>query len=593
MEMTDVATASANDGNGQLPTWAKDLARKWNTGAYKTFVVHGNVSDLFPLTKTNGGEYGDIKSFFSKRVFPERDSMMFFDVGEGLTFSEAKDRGDFFSWLSTFDSVEGTSFASGVPKDFGELFPILKRFLKSKIDMNESVTLIVDFAEKVFPNSQQQSPEERGAVVDCLKLISSQAILDADVCVVMLTDSLVELNRDIVKSSRVALVKIDLPEVAERAAFLQSKNASDICNSEEFESKAGIAADVLARNTSGMNLVKMSQMMAEVVRAGQKFDFTTIANFKKKVIEDFCGGLVRFKQPKTGLSLDSVATHDKAKAKLRSIAWLISHGKSESLERGILLPGRVGVGKSFIVDCFASECGLPVMELGEFRSKWVGDTEAQLSKVLLTIKALGPVIVVVDEADAVFGNRGDSSGDSGLSGRVFATLAAHIGDSSMRGRELWIAMTSRPDYLAIDMKRQGRFGLSIPLFPAQTEKDVVDLFEVVARTKKMKLDESALNYVKENLKDRQLTGSDVESIIARTIESAELASRSKDDVNVEDIKTAVSSFIDPLDPNLLELQELAAVLACSDNRFLPEKYRGCDRTALRQRFDVLKRQNVR
>ena len=72
-----------------------------------------------------------------------------------------------------------------------------------------------------------------------------------------------------------------------------------------------------------------------------------------------------------------------------------------------------------------------------------------------------PVIVVVDEADAVFGNR-SSDGDSGVSTRIFAAFAAHLGDSSLRGRELWVAMTSRPDLLAIDMKRQGRFGLALP-----------------------------------------------------------------------------------------------------------------------------------
>ena len=64
----------------------------------------------------------------------------------------------------------------------------------------------------------------------------------------------------------------------------------------------------------------------------------------------------------------------------------------------VIFCGPVGVGKSFLVDCFASECGLPVMEIGEFRSKWVGDTERQQARVLMTIRALGPVIVVVDEA---------------------------------------------------------------------------------------------------------------------------------------------------------------------------------------------------
>ena len=110
---------------------------------------------------------------------------------------------------------------------------------------------------------------------------------------------------------------------------------------------------------------------------------------------------MRFKDPKPGAGLDQVATHTAAKKKLRELAWLIKNAKTDVLERGVLLPGRVGVGKSFLIDCFASECGLPVMEMGEFRSKWVGDTERQQTRILMTIRALGPVIVVVDEADAV------------------------------------------------------------------------------------------------------------------------------------------------------------------------------------------------
>ena len=238
----------------------------------------------------------------------------------------------------------------------------------------------------------------------------------------------------------------------------------------------------------------------------------------------------------------------------------------------------MGVGKSFLVDCFASECGLPVMEMGEFRSKWVGDTERQQMRILMTIRALGPVIVVVDEADAVFGTR-EADGDSGVSGRVFAAFAAHIGDSTLRGRELWVAMTSRPDLLSIDMKRQGRFGLCIPLFPAQGPEDVLELFTTVAQLRKIPPGEAILAYIRENLGSLPLTGSDVESILIRAKERAVLASRD-DDVQRADLEDAVSSFIDPLDPNLLRLQELAAVLACSDRRYLPEQYQAADRGTL-------------
>jgi SpoVK/Ycf46/Vps4 family AAA+-type ATPase len=246
----------------------------------------------------------------------------------------------------------------------------------------------------------------------------------------------------------------------------------------------------------------------------------------------------------------------------------------------------VGVGKSFLIDCFASECGLPVMEIGEFRSKWVGDTERQQARVLMTIRALGPVIVVVDEADAVFGNR-EADGDSGVSGRVFAAFAAHIGDSSLRGRELWVAMTSRPDLLAIDMKRQGRFGLCVPLFPAQGPDDIADLFNTVARSRKIALSDEITKYIRENLGARPLTGSDVEAVLVRAQERAVLAQRDTD-VQREDLEDAVNSFIDALDPDLLALQELAAVLACSDRRYLPPHYATADRSQLLQTFGLLK-----
>ena len=235
----------------------------------------------------------------------------------------------------------------------------------------------------------------------------------------------------------------------------------------------------LAARTAGLNLLRIQHLVSEAVRNGLARHHRAVGAGKKRLIEEYCQGLVRFKDPKPG---DDSTRWPRIRPPRRSSAnWPGSSKTTRPMcsSAAVLLPGRVGVGKSFLIDCFASECGLPVMEMGEFRSKWVGDTERQQTRILMTIRALGPVIVVVDEADAVFGTR-EADGDSGVSGRVFAAFAAHIGDSSLRGRELWVAMTSRPDLLAIDMKRQGRFGLCVPLFPAQGPEDVLALFETMA-----------------------------------------------------------------------------------------------------------------
>lgn len=575
-----------------LRGWAAEFARRWNAGSYSVFVLHGNIFDVFPVQNATGVDYVPLKTFLTRRFFPDRAYMLFYDIGDGLSFGSAEMQKRFFEWLEIYDQVEHTNFRiTGPPREFFKLVPLLRRFfLRAAEEKNsqKGVTLIIDFPEKLIPAAEESgmSVEERINLVSLLKWAASPELRRADIGVVLVTESSAELHSDLLQNPHVAQMQLALPDAEERLRFLESAAPAQIADGKPIVDWSQMSATELASRTAGLNLLRVQHLLAEAVRNGANVTSEHVTTGKKRLIEEYCQGLVRFKDPKPGVGLDRVATQAAAKKKLRELAWLISNQKFDVLERGILVPGRVGVGKSFLIDCFASECGLPVMELGEFRSKWVGDTERQLMRILMTIRALGPVIVVVDEADAVFGNR-DDGGDSGVSSRVFAAFAAHIGDSSLRGREVWVAMTSRPDLLAIDMKRQGRFGLCVPLFPAQGPDDVMELFTVIARVKKIALNDKIKAYAREQLGQRPLTGSDIEAILIRAKESAVLAKRD-DDIQLTDLEEAVNSFIDPLDPNLLALQELAAVLACSDKRYLPERFREADRAVMMADFAQLK-----
>jgi AAA+ superfamily predicted ATPase len=573
-----------------LRGWALELARRWNGSTYSLYVLHGNIFDLFPVQENTSVKYVPLKSFLTRRLFPDRSCLLFYDISGGLTFGSPDMQKMFFEWLEIFDSVENTNFhQQGPPKEFEALAPLLTRFfLKVAEDSKwKGVTLVIDYPEMLVPGSESgASFDERINLVTFLKWASAPELARIDVGVLLITESATSLSADLLRNPHVAQVRIDLPDADERLRFLQSGWAEALAGGKAIAEWSDFTVDQLAARTAGLNLLRIQHFLAECIRNGIRVTQQVLTDSKKRLIEEYCQGLVRFKDPKPGVNLDCVATHVAAKKKLRDLAWLIKNAKTEVLERGVLVPGRVGVGKSFLIDCFASECGLPVMEMGDFRSKWVGDTERQQSRVLMTIRALGPVIVVVDEADAVFGNR-EADGDSGISGRVFAAFAAHIGDSSLRGRELWVAMTSRPDLLAIDMKRQGRFGLCVPLFPAQGPDDVADLFNTVARSRKIALNDTITAYIRECLGARPMTGSDVEAILVRAQERAVLAGRDAD-VQRQDLEDAVNSFIDALDPDLLALQELAAVLACSDKRYLPDRYANSDRSQLLETFGHLK-----
>ena len=107
------------------------------------------------------------------------------------------------------------------------------------------------------------------------------------------------------------------------------------------------------------------------------------------------------------------------------------------------------------------------------------------------LRSLGPVVVIVDEADAALGNR-QASGDSGTSARVFSMIASQMGNTRYRGQIIWMLLTSRPDLLPIDLKRQGRAEVHIPLFYPHNAADIQQMLRVMAKKNKVKLADDAI-----------------------------------------------------------------------------------------------------
>ena len=74
------------------------------------------------------------------------------------------------------------------------------------------------------------------------------------------------------------------------------------------------------------------------------------------------------------------------KAELRRIAESIKAGERARIPMGLLFVGPMGTGKTFVADAFVRESGLSAVKLKNFRSKWVGSTEANLEKVLSLVR---------------------------------------------------------------------------------------------------------------------------------------------------------------------------------------------------------------
>src|SRR5262245_11159373 len=357
----DPKEAPGTEASSRLPLrgWALELARRWNGGTYSLFVLHGNIFDVLPEQSDGKVTCGPLKRFVMRRFVPERGSLVCYGIGDGLTFGSPEMQKRFFEWLEVFDEVENTNYhQQGPPREFTKLAPLLRRFFLRTADDKKDrkgVTLIIDFPEKVIPASEEAgaSWDERMALVTLLKWAASPEMRQLDVGIVLATESAAELHADLLQNPHVAQVRIDLPDAEDRLRFLQSGWAEETAEGKAVTEWSDLTVADLATRTAGLNLLRVQHLLAEAVRNGARVTPENVASSKKRLIEEFCQGLVRFKDPKPGVTLDAVAIHQAAKKKLRELAWLMKNAKTDVLERGILVPGRVGVGKTDRRDTFA------------------------------------------------------------------------------------------------------------------------------------------------------------------------------------------------------------------------------------------------
>ena len=237
---------------------------------------------------------------------------------------------------------------------------------------------------------------------------------------------------------------------------------------------------------------------------------------------------------------------------------------------GSRLPGRRGTGKTFVAEWFARECGLTTIKLKNFRSKWVGATEGNLEKILNVIRAIGQVVVIVDEGDRAFGNT-DGDGDGGTSSRVIARIKEFMSDTSNRGRILFLVMTNRPDKLDVDLKRAGRLDRKIPFLYSQTPEEVENIVRASVRKNRINTDVDFTSI--RDAFSKKLVGysnADVEAVILMANDDA--ARDSSTSVSADQFIAAAADYFPSRDTELLEYMELLAVFESSSRRLLPEKY---------------------
>ena len=354
-----------------------------------------------------------------------------------------------------------------------------------------------------------------------------------------------------------------LPDEKERAAFARAATTPPL--GRDLASFSDFGVPELATLTAGISLADLNVLVQSADENGQRLDATVFRALKKRLIERQCRGLLEFIEPKW--TLDTVVGHEAAKTRLRQDAALLKRGALDTLPMGYLLCGPVGTGKSFLAQCVGGEIGIPCVVLKNFRSKYVGETEGNLERVLVRAPRDGP--------GGGGGRRGRRGARQPRVGRRLGDVEPRVRDDRVpdgrhryRGRILWMLLTARPDLLPIDLKRQGRAEVHIPLFYPTDEAEIRQLFVVLAKKLGSSLKAEDIPPIPQR---GQLSGADIEGMVGRAWRLSLLAGA--DHVTKEALADVVSQFLPSTQGLERELQEIAAILECTDSQFLTQAAR--------------------
>ena len=170
-------------------------------------------------------------------------------------------------------------------------------------------------------------------------------------------------------------------------------------------------------------------------------------------------------------------------------------------------------------------------------------------------------------------------------------LAKEMSDTRNRGKIIWVFATSRPDLLEVDLKRQGRLDVHIPLFPPGDAAGRSALFAAMAHKLKLPGTPADLPALPDN---DQIGGNEMEGILVRALRTYEAAQDAEERGQGKAvplraaIEAAISDFRPSAHVERLQLMDLLAVKECTDTRFLPERFRKLSLTQLNERLDELK-----
>ena len=129
---------------------------------------HGETTEFLPL-----------HLFLQKALFGQRDLILTYDRGGGLSFAQPDMQADFQRALTGYDSFHGTNYSGGLPRNPDGVLNLLDNYLRLRILEGKKIALVIDYAETIVPagDISGMPAEDRNALVILKRWAQNAAFL--------------------------------------------------------------------------------------------------------------------------------------------------------------------------------------------------------------------------------------------------------------------------------------------------------------------------------------------------------------------------------------------------------------------------------
>ncbi|OGH02225.1 MAG: hypothetical protein A2798_03835 [Candidatus Levybacteria bacterium RIFCSPHIGHO2_01_FULL_37_17] len=256
-------------------------------------------------------------------------------------------------------------------------------------------------------------------------------------------------------------------------------------------------------------------------------------------------------------TFDDIGGNDKAKEELQTIVHALREPQAYArwgtqAPSGLLLFGEPGTGKTMLTKALAHEAGVGiyVVELADVLHSLYGRTERLLNAVFEKARKNAPVVILIDELDALAGNRNQSSE---VTSRVVTVLLSNLDGLNERPEGIVVVgTTNRVEAIDPALKRPGRLDMliEVPLPDIAQRAKIFDL--KMKKAEQVATSAGGRKIFDESVDTDQLinatkgfSGADIEEVVRRSLARKvreEMRNQNPTPVNTQDLLSVIQTY---------------------------------------------------